>query len=321
MESNKKLTGKLYDIQEFSVHDGPGIRTTVFLKGCPLRCPWCHSPESQAFHAQMSYTDVRCVGTELCGECIKVCKAAGALSIGEPTNAGGKEPIRKVVWHRKDCLSCTECTHVCFPGALSVIGKDYTVEEVLQKVRKSYGFFRSSEGGVTVSGGEPLSQAEFTVEVLKNIKADGIHTALDTTGFASRSAVAAVLPYVDLFLFDLKHMDNAIHMQTVGVPNDVIHENARWIAEHGGKFQIRIPVIPGFNDSLENLHKTAEFCKELGDAVELVQLLPYHHFGASKYVRIQMHDPMPDSVKPPTDEEMQEYLALMQSYGLNAIIH
>ena len=321
MNEKKELRGKLYDIQEFSVHDGPGVRTTVFLKGCPLRCPWCHSPESQAFHDQMSYTDVRCVGVESCGACLQACPAQGALTVGEKSSLTGKDPVSKIEWHRKDCLSCTACTKVCYPGALAVIGKDYTVDEVLEKVRKSYSFFRFSEGGVTVSGGEPLSQAEFTVELLKGIKADGIHTALDTTGFASRSAVEAVLPYVDLFLFDLKHMDNAAHQETVGVPNDVIHDNARYIASKGGKFQVRIPVIPGFNDSEENIRKTAEFCKELGDAVEVVQLLPYHHFGSSKYARIQMYDPMPDSVQPPSDEKMHEYLELVQSYGLNAIIH
>lgn len=314
--------GRIYDIQEFSVHDGPGIRTTVFLKGCPLRCPWCHSPESQSFDFQMSYSDVRCIGTEKCGACLSACPVDDALAIGpQQIVTPGQPPISRIQWSHSKCLDCTACTKTCFPGALSVCGKDYTLEEVLEKLKKSYDFFRDAGGGVTVSGGEPLSQLSFTRELLKAVKSAGIHTALDTTGFAKREAVEAVLPYVDLFLFDLKHMDNGRHKSVVGVPNDIIHENARYIASAGGKFQIRIPVIPGFNNSLENMSATARFCRELGEAVELVQLLPYHHFGASKYARIQMYDPMPADLKPPTDEEMQRHFELMKSFGLNAIIH
>ncbi len=316
-----QLIGRIYDIQEFSVHDGPGVRTTVFLKGCPLRCPWCHSPESQLFEPQMSYTDLKCIGADLCGACLKACKA-GALTVGEPEKTSdGKSEIRKIIWSRKNCLGCTACTKECFPEALSVCGKDYTVEEVTERLRKSYSYFESCEGGVTVSGGEPLSQIDFTEALLRSIKEEGIHTALDTTGFAPQSAVERVLPYVDLFLFDLKHMDSEKHNEIVKVPNERIHENARFIAAHGGKFQIRMPVIPTFNDDEENMVRTAEFCKELGDAVKTVQLLPFHHYGASKYARIQMYDPMPDDVVPPDDETMQQYLQLFLSYGLNTIIH
>jgi len=317
----KQIKGKLYDIQGFSVHDGPGIRTTVFLKGCPLRCPWCHSPESQSFHTQMSYSSVRCIGSGLCGECLKVC-TAGALSVGEEeiSPSDGK-PIRRVRWSRAKCLQCGACAELCFPEALSLCGTDYTVEEVLERLRKDYNFFSGSAGGVTVSGGEALSQLAFTAALLKAVKEDGIHTALDTSGFAPQAAVEKVLPYADLFLFDLKHMDNDIHNEVIGVPNGIIKENARFIAANGGKLQIRIPIIPGFNDSLENLTETAEFCVELGSAVELVQLLPYHHFGASKYERMQMYDPMPADVMPPSDETMKEYLKLFKSHGLNCVIH
>ena len=317
----KVLKGKIYDIQEFSVHDGPGIRTTVFLKGCPLRCPWCHSPESQSFYTQMSYIPLKCIGTELCGECLKVCPS-GAASVGESTySASYKKDITLAKWSRADCLQCLKCTEVCFPEALAAVGKDYTVEEVTGKLRKSYDYFISAGGGVTVSGGEPLSQIDFTEALLKAIKEDSIHTALDTTFFAPCGSVERVLPYTDLFLLDLKHMDNDRHKEVVGVPNDVIHANALWAAEHGARFQIRIPVIPDFNDSEENLNRTAEFCLKIRDSIECVQLLPFHHYGASKYDRIQMYDPIPADMKPPSDEKMEEYRSLFEGYGLNAIIH
>ncbi len=317
--SKTGLKGKIYDIQGFSVHDGPGVRTTVYLKGCPLRCPWCHSPESQSFHSQMSYASTRCTGVETCGECMKVCPA-GALEQGaEESAAGGL--IHKVRWHSESCAQCFACTQQCFAEALSVCGKDYTVEEVMQILRKDYDFLRSSGGGVTVSGGEALSQEEFTVELLRTVKADGIHTALDTTGFAPWKAVEHALPCTDLFLYDLKHMDSAEHERVTGVPNEQILENARRIAANGGKLQVRIPVIPGFNDSIENLNATASFCAELGEAVTVVQLLPFHHMGASKYERIQRPDPMPADVLPPDDGQMQKYLELMFDHGLQAMIH
>lgn len=318
---NERITGKLYDIQGFSVHDGPGIRTTVFTKGCPLHCPWCHSPESQAFHPQMSYTSVRCIGAELCGECLKVCPA-GALTLGaQEENAADHSLMHRVRWERAVCLQCTACTQVCFPEALSLCGKDYTVDEVMAILRKDFSFFASSGGGVTVSGGEPLCQLDFTAALLESLKRENIHTAVDTTGFVPRSAIERVLPFTDLFLYDLKHMDSAEHARIMGVPNEQIHENARFIAANGGKLQVRIPVIPGYNDSAENLNRAAELCASLGDAVTLVQLLPYHHFGASKYERIQMYDPMPPELQPPTDAQMQLYLELVKSHGLQAIIH
>ncbi len=318
MSEEKVLTGKIYDIQEFSVHDGPGIRTTVFLKGCPLRCPWCHSPESQEFFPQVGYTNTKCIGTELCQECIKVCPA-GAIRPAETAEEGSG--LIKAVWDRSICLQCASCTKACFPQAFSLIGQDYTVEEVVARLEKSYDYFRSSGGGVTVSGGEPLCQPKFTAELLKRVKEAGIHTALDTTGFVPWESVESVLPYVDLFLYDLKHMDSKKHEDVVKVPNERILENVKKIAAAGGRFQIRIPVIPGFNNDEENIEKTARFCEEIADAIEVVQVLPYHHYGASKYARLQKYDPMPADLQPPTDEEMQEIVKVFESHGLKAIIH
>lgn len=312
------LTGKIYDIQEFSVHDGPGIRTTVFLKGCPLRCPWCHSPESQEFFPQVGYTNTKCIGTELCTECIKVCPAH---AIKPAESAEGGSNLIKAVWDRSICLQCAACTKACFPQAFSLIGTDYTVDEVIARLEKSYAYFQSSGGGVTVSGGEPLCQHEFAAEVLKRVKEAGIHTALDTTGFVPWKNVEAVLPYVDLFLYDLKHMSSEKHNETVKVPNERILENAVKIAENGGRFQIRIPVIPGFNNDEQNISETADFCEKIKDAIEVVQVLPYHHYGASKYARLQKYDPMPADLLPPGDEEMQQIVAVFEDHGLNAMIH
>lgn len=317
--NKKQLQGMIYDIQGFSVHDGPGVRTTVYLKGCPLHCPWCHSPESQSFQKQMSYASTRCIGVEACGECIRICPE-NAVERGNAETVSGSV-LHKIRWHRDRCVQCFACTERCFVDALSVCGKHYTVEGVLQILRKDYDFLKSTNGGITVSGGEALSQPEFATALLEAVQADGIHTALDTTGFTTPANIMSALPYTNLFLYDLKHMNSETHRQVTGVPNERILENAKLIAENGGKLQIRIPVIPGFNDSTENLVATAAFCAGLGDAVTLVQLLPFHHLGASKYERIQQPDPMPADIAPPSDEQMQTYLKLMQSYGLNSIIH
>ena len=314
------ITGKVYDIQGFSVQDGPGIRTTVFLKGCPLRCPWCHSPESQAFHSQLSWISMRCLGTERCDErCIKAC-AKGAIEKGETRldSLSGKE-LQMVHVNRKICDNCGDCAKVCHPHALFMCGEDYTVEEIVKKVVADRSFYEHSGGGATISGGEAMSQPKFTLAVLRRLKEEGIHTALDTTGFARWELFESVLPYVDLFLYDLKHMDSARHNATVGVPNELILENAKKIAAAGGKFQIRIPVIPLFNDSEDNIRKTGEFCKELGDAVTTIQLLPYHNLGVSKYQRISDDKVM--EATPPSEEKMQRLKSILEEMGLPVTIH
>ena len=241
--------GVIYDIQGFSVQDGPGIRTTVFLKGCPLRCPWCHSPESQRFDIQLSWQWRKCIGLEECGLCLGVCPR-GAIGVAEPDGSGeqssddlaapgavptapsgasahGSEVLEvspdqvrliEVDWAR--CDDCGACAERCPAGALSMWGKPYTVAEVVERVLRDRPFFERSGGGVTVSGGEPLSQATFTLALLEALKERGLHTALDTTGFAPWTVVEKTLPYVDLYLLDLKGMNPDTHRAVVGVPND-----------------------------------------------------------------------------------------------------
>ena len=317
--SDTVLTGRIYDIQGFSVQDGPGVRTTVFLKGCPLHCPWCHSPESQAFYKQLSWMSMRCLGTEACGErCIKAC-TKGALEIGDVRkDSKTGEDLQMVHVKRDLCDNCGDCAEVCYPGALYLCGEDYTVDRLVSRLVREKPFFRDG-GGVTISGGECLCQPEFTLEVLKRLKAEGIHTAVDTTGYVRWEIIERILPYTDLFLYDLKHMDSAKHQAATGVPNELILENAKKIAEHGGKLQVRIPVIPLFNHDEANIRATAEFCLTLGDAVTAIQLLPYHNLGAMKYLRIS--DETPVEATPPTDEYMEKLKGIFESYGLTAGIH
>lgn len=320
MEEMQTLTGRVYDIQGFSVQDGPGIRTTVFLKGCPLRCPWCHSPESQSFQPQVCWIAMRCLGIEQCGRCLERCPT-GALEPGRMSqNPTDGTEIQLVHIDRKKCTQCGACTEACYPNALYVCGTDYTVEQIVERVSKDIPFYKQSGGGVTVSGGEALSQPKFTVSLLKALKEKGIHTALDTTGHARWEDISAALPHTDLFLYDLKHMDNEKHKQVVGVPNTLIVENAKKIAEAGGKLQVRIPIIPRFNDDEENLRQCAALCKTLGDAVTNIQLLPYHNLGVVKYQRIDEDQTVLEAT-PPSEEKVQSLKALMEEFGLAVTVH
>ena len=320
MENTKELTGRFYDIQGFSVQDGPGIRTTAFLKGCPLHCPWCHSPESQSFKPQLSWISMRCLGIDACNSrCIMACPER-AIELGPKSLKPGTDEELQLIHVKRDlCTDCGLCTEKCYPEALYICGKDYTVDEIVTRLLQDRRFYEKSGGGVTISGGEALCQVDFVVEVLKRLKAEGIHTALDTTGFADWSVVERTVPYVDLYLYDIKHMDSAKHKAATGVPNEKILDNARRLAAAGKKLQIRIPVIPLFNHDEPNIRATAEFCVSLGDAVTVVQLLPYHNLGVTKYLRIS--DKPVAEATPPSDEYIQHLKAVMESYGLPVTIH
>jgi pyruvate formate lyase activating enzyme len=314
------LTGKFYDIQGFSVHDGPGIRLTLFMKGCPLRCPWCHSPESQEFPTELNWMEIKCIGVEKCGNCLNVCPN-GAIAPGKKKKAVmGDEELTLVTVDRSKCDNCGKCAAECTSKALYMCGTDYTVDEIMQRVRRDVPFFKSSGGGVTISGGECLCQPDFLLELLKRCKAEGVHTAVDTTGFAPWEQFERILPYSDLFLYDLKHMDSDKHRRVIGVPNELILENARRLAAAGAKFQLRIPVIPLGNDSAADFDQYGAFIKSLGDAVEVVQLLPYHNLGVVKWERLQRNAPVLEAT-PPSDELMQKRKKQLEDYGLPVIIH
>lgn len=317
---NKETTGKIFDIQGFSVHDGPGIRLTLFFKGCPLRCPWCHSPESQEFFTELNWMEIKCIGTELCGNCLTACPL-GAISLGgTKTSPADGQVIQLIEVDRQKCNNCGQCAAACTPKALYMCGTDYTPDQIMERVRREVPFFRKSGGGVTFSGGECLGQPAFLLEILKRCNAEGIHTAVDTTGFVTWNSIDSILPYTDLFLYDLKNVDSKMHKQVIGVPNELILENARKIAAAGGKLQIRIPIIPLFNDSEKAFADAGQFLLELGPAVEVVQLLPYHKLGVVKWNRLQRNNPI-FVAEPHPEELIQERKKQLEDMGLKVVIH
>lgn len=258
--------GVLFNIQRYSLHDGPGIRTIPFFKGCPLACKWCSNPESQRPQPELIYKKNDCIR---CGKCIEVCPQ-NALSPSNPSFVD-----------RSRCVQCGECTKVCPTQALEMKGKRMTVNDVIRELQKEENLFRRSGGGVTLSGGEPLAQPEFARELLKACKAKGWHTAIETTGFTTKEVVEDVFPWIDLALTDIKAINPSVHEQNTGVNNSRILENLLRIS-FITKVIVRIPLVPGVNDNEEEIRSIAEFAK-LMSGVDTIHLLPYHTFGENKY--------------------------------------
>lgn len=313
----KELTGKTYDIQGFSVQDGPGIRTTVFLKGCPLRCPWCHSPESQEFKTELNWMSIRCLGLDKCGKCLGVCPAITPSF--ESRDAAGNSILYPSI-DKSKCDDCGACAEKCTAGALYMCGTDQTIDEVMHRLLRDKPFYDESGGGVTISGGEALCQPEFTIALLERCKENGIHTAVDTTGHVKWEVIENVLPFTDLFLYDLKCMDSKLHQQVIGVPNERILENAQNIAAAGGRLWIRIPVIPMLNDSDEHFERYCRFLSGIRNSIDIVQLLPYHKMGISKHDRLLRNEKI-FVAEPPSDDLMEKHKARLENCGLNVRIH
>lgn len=295
--------GLIFNIQRFSIHDGPGIRTTVFMKGCPLSCRWCSNPESMSGRPQLMVRDVKCA---VCGACVEVCPEK-AISLTA-------EHGRRIDWD--SCTQCLECVPACLYEALTAVGRYADVGEVVQEVIRDEVFYKNSGGGVTLSGGEPMIQYEFVRDLLAACKEQGLHTALDTTGFAPEDHFAGVLPYIDLVLFDLKQLDPEKHLEYTGVDNDLILKNGRFIA---GKVRtwFRIPLIEGFNDSPDQMRVIAEMAKELG--VEKISLLPYHEGGMSKAAQIGRTYQM-NEARAPEEERIQELKDIALEVGVEATV-
>ncbi|MDY3371668.1 MAG: glycyl-radical enzyme activating protein [Terrisporobacter othiniensis] len=299
---NYNMTGTVFDMQRFSLHDGPGIRTIVFLKGCPLHCRWCSNPESQNNSPIVMYKKSDCFK---CGRCISVCKV-GAISFDNETHI-----------NREKCTGCGECTNVCPSGALVLKGKTMTIQQAIKELKKDATIFRRSNGGVTLSGGEPLVQHEFASQLLLACKSQGWSTAIETTGFGSSEAIEKVIPYVDTVLLDIKHIDPYTHKKFTGISNEVILKNAKRISQIT-KTVVRVPIIPGFNYSYKDIEDIAKFVKTLNN-VDTIHLLPYHTFGENKYDLLGIEYTL-DGLKRLSKEDLNEHKKIVESYGIKCII-
>ncbi len=295
------MKGIVFNIQRFSLHDGPGIRTTVFLKGCPLRCQWCHNPESQALSPELMLRPGRCIG---CAACVAAC-AQGAAG----------EVAGKLTTDRQRCRACGACVAACCADAREMMGQEKSVSDVMAEIERDIAFFDQSGGGVTFSGGEPLFQPAFLQALLEACKAHDIHTTVDTCGFASWETLDAIRPYVDLFLYDLKLMDDTRHRHFTGVSNRLILSNLQALAGRGQRIQVRTPIVPGINDDDDNLRELGAFAAAL-PALEGLTILPYHQTGSEKYASLGKIYELTD-IRPPSDDRMAAIAATLAGFGLH----
>ena len=298
--------GLIHKIERFSLHDGPGIRTLIVTKGCPLRCLWCSSPHTQSPTPEILYIKSNCTG---CGRCVEVCPKK-ALSIGAEPSA--------IITDRTLCVGCGKCIEVCPNRARELSGRHCTAEELFREVERDAAFYRRSEGGVTVGGGEPTMQSEFVEDFLSRCRSHYIHTAMETCAMTSWEKLAPLLNLLDFIYIDLKHMDEHRHAEWTGASNRIILENIRGAARETNVI-LRIPVIPGFNDSETNISESAQFAKELGSNIVRLELLPYHQFGVHKYEELERPYALA-SVKPLPEAHMVKLQDIARSFGIDVEI-
>lgn len=295
--------GIIFDIQHYSLQDGPGVRSTVFFKGCPLSCWWCSNPESQSLQPQLLFYENLCVS---CGTCVEACPNQAIVVVED-----GSIHLR-----RELCQACGSCVPVCLRNARAISGRIMTVDEVCDDVRQHWRIFMQSDGGVTCSGGEPLAQPGFLSSVLTRLHDElGFHTCLDTSGYTPWETLQWMLPHLDLILLDIKHMDGTRHKKATGLGNELILRNARELGRVGFPVLIRLPLIPDFNDTLENLHALGSFLRGIG--LLDVEIMPYHEFGLSKYSALGRKYNHPSSAMPETERAVM----VLQTYGLEVLVH
>lgn len=276
--------GIIFNIQRYTVHDGPGIRTELFLKGCPLQCRWCGNPESHKITPQPGIYPVKCIGRDKCGCCVDACENKGSLVFEEQ---------KLTAIDRTQCTNCMKCMEDCPADAIKRWGRQMSVAEAMDVILKDVPYFNSSGGGVTMSGGEPLMQVSFVSDLLKECRKCGIHTCVETTLYADWKSIEEIFPDTDLFITDLKHMDSSVHRTYTGVPNERILDNMERLAGLGKPLIVRIPVIPGVNDTEENMEASADFIlHRLHNRVEELQLLEFMRLGEEKYKSLDLAYPM-----------------------------
>jgi len=296
--------GKVIEIERWSTSDGPGTRTVVFLKGCPLKCPWCANPESQNLMPQIGIFAARCVG---CGACQRECpqKVAIPAKEGAFTDDG-------------TCLYCGRCTQFCHSNARTWLGQEMSADEVMQTIKKDMVFYRKSGGGITFSGGEPFIQVEFLAELVQKCRKLGIHTTVETCGCFAWEKCQEVIKLIDLVIYDIKHMDDAEHEKLTGASNQINLQNAQHISDMGQTMLVRIPIIPTLNDSPENVQATAKFALEHLPSALGIELLPYHRLGESKYAALGIPYSL-KHIQTPSDEHMDELSQMVRDCGVKVI--
>ena len=293
------MKARIFEIKRFAVHDGDGIRTTVFFKGCPLKCLWCHNPEGINYNQQLAYYEYKCIS---CGRCVKTCENNAHIF------KDGKH-----VFIKDNCKSCGKCESVCLGNALKFYGRDVTVEELLPVLLADKDFYDNSGGGVTLSGGECMMQTDFCVELMKKLKSYAINTAVDTCGFTTKENLDKLIPYTDVFLYDIKGLDEKKHIENTEKSNSAILDNILYLDSIGAKIEVRIPYIPRYNDSeMENIAKFLSGIKNLTK----VRILPYHNLAGSKYDSLGMKNTLPKTL--PTIDEIQNVKNIFKDkYDLN----
>ena len=288
----------VFNIQKFSIHDGPGIRTTVFFKGCPLNCIWCHNPESQDFSKEMLHDKEKCT---LCGRCVAKC-SRGAISISD---AG-------LVNDYARCVFCGVCTDFCTNNAREIAGEELNAAQIMKEIEKDSIFYEQSKGGVTFSGGEVMSHPEILAELARSCREKGIHVAVDTCGYAPFSSFENVMEYVDVFLYDIKLMDNDLHRKYTGKDSALILDNLMKLSDMGSNINLRLPIIGGINDDEVNIESIIEFIKDTN--IREINLLPYHDIGRNKYAKLGK-EYKADFMTVPTEEKMIELKERFEKSG------